>query len=207
MMRLDLADEQKERLYLFLSAMQKINGEIVDAVGPIAHKRNTLVICIVHITIIAVAGEFQHISGHPIILIPAPPFGRYGALFIIDARQPVCGKVPLAYITRSIARLIETLSQGFHAAERQRKAIDLAANLCGITACLQAGTRRAAHGLAGKGILITRSSRRQCVQIRRYIEPLAITAQSVPSLLVGKIKNNIWSLLHLSPLKIIYYAQ
>ena len=178
--------------------MQKINGEIVDAIGPIAHKWDTLVICVVHIAVIAVAGELQHIGGHPVIPVSAPALLGYGARFVIYTRGMIGGKMPFPHVGRSIARLVEALRQRFHAAERQRAAVDLAAHLGGVTSRLQAGTRRTAHRLAGKRIFIPRPVRRQCVQIRRYPQRLPVTAQRIPALLIGKIKNNIRSA-HICP--------
>ena len=74
----------------------------------------------------------------------------------------------------------------------KRDCIGKTAGFCGGQAGFQAGTRRAAYGLAGEGVLEPYTFGRQLIEAGRDRKRLAVTAKRIKTLLIGEGKDDVW---------------
>ena len=100
--------------------------------------------------------------------------------------------MPFSHIGGFVAGCIEAAGQGIFHVFRQDMVVGVAVYLCSVHPALQAGTGRAADRLAGESVLKAGSLRGKAVKVWGDGKPLAIAAQGVPALLVGKVKDDVW---------------
>ena len=103
--------------------------------------------------------------------------------------------MPFSHIGGFIARLVEIVRQVLDI-QGQLNAVGVAPGLGGILTALQAGPGRPTHWLAGKGVFKKGALLGQLVQIGAHRQALTVASQSIPPLLIGKIKHNIRTFLH-----------
>ena len=177
-------------LLLLHVAVDKVDGIVVDGVHPEAGEIVALHIPVKQIAVVTVGGPLQGISNHP-VLIAAPAFrrNRLGAVGTALAG----GQVPFAHIGGFVTGGVEPAGQGVLHAFRQDVMVGVAVYLCGVHPALQAGAGGAADRLAGKGVFKAGPLRGETVQVWRDGESLAVAAQGIPALLVGKVKDDVWS--------------
>lgn len=94
--------------------------------------------------------------------------------------------MPFSYVSRLIAGAVKIFRKRRNVL-RQGNTVRIAARFRCVHSGLQAGARRTAYRLAGETVFKQYAFIRQFHQIRRYL-----FVYGIPSLLIGKIKNNIF---------------
>ena len=185
----------KKRLFSLI-LFQKIQCKICDTVCPVSVKLTLLHIFIKDIPAIPVGGKFQEVCCPPVSTIAAPSLGRNRLCLIVHNWRcavilPLACQMPFAHIGSLISRLIQIICQCFHM-QGKRLRIAKTVDCCGILSCLKKRPAWPAHRLGCIGLLKKNALLCQRIQVRADIQLLTIASQRVVSLLVCKIKYNIW---------------
>ena len=190
---LNLGDGHEEGL-LFVVGLEESQGQVVDAVRPVALEVHPVVILVKHEAVVAVGGELQHVRRPPIAGVATPQLLGDGGDGVVDDGRffqlAVAGQVPLADISGLIARLLDIAAQGLDMGG-EHEVVAEAARLGGPFAGLEQGAAGAAHRLGGEGVVKFDALPGQLVQIGGDIQGLAEAAAGIPALLVGKVKDDV----------------
>ena len=190
---LDLGDGHEEGFFAVI-LVEELQGQVVDAVGPVALEVDAPVVFVKDEAVVAVRGELQHIGGAPEAGVAPPQLAGDGGDGVVDGggllQLPVAGQVPLADVGGLIARLLNIVAQGLYPGG-QHDVVAEAAGLGGPLARLEQGPAGAAHRLGGKGVVKLDPLPGQPVQVGRDVQGLAEAATGVPALLVGKVENDV----------------
>ena len=170
--------------------MQVVYREIVYAVGAVADEFTPPHIAVIYIAVVAVRSELEHIGSHPVV-ITAAVFGRNRLGLVVDAFGFVRCEMPFADIRGVVAGGIEQVGETIVTACRQLDVVSKAAGASRVPAALQAGARRTADRLTGERVRVSCPLGGDRVEVRCDRQPLTVAAESVPTLLVGEVKDDI----------------
>ncbi len=165
--------------------LQKLKGEIRDAVRAVAPEVHPVHVLVKHVAPLPVGGELQHVRGPPEAAVAAPVGGGDGRHRVVHylAGPVVAGQVPFADVGGLIARPLQGAGQG-RGIQGQRDAVAVAARGGGILPGLEDRPAGPAHRLGGEGLLKQQPLCRQGVQAGGHLQRLAIGAAGVRPLLV-----------------------
>ena len=196
-MRFDMGNHQ-EKWFLIFILLNIAHRVIRQTVGPVSGKLQLISVLVKDISAVSVGGEFQHIGRHPVVVVTAAPLGRHRNRLIMVLIFIGC-QMPFPHVSYPVSGFPQIFSQRLLAG-RQGNRIAVAAGLCRIQSRLEHGSGRSADWLGRKSIgKIHRVPAGKLIQPGRYGKRLAVAAQRIRPLLVGKEKYNVLSLFHKLP--------
>ena len=152
---LDLRDGHKEGLFPVIG-IKEAQGQIVDAVRPVALEVHPVVVLVEHEAVVPVGGELQHVRRPPVSGIPSPQLLGDGCDGVVDGGRlfqlTITGQVPFSDIGGLVARLLDVAAQGLDVG-REHDVVAETARLGGPLARLEQGAAGTAHRLGGKGVV------------------------------------------------------
>ena len=202
--RFNMGDGHEEGL-LPPVLLQKFQREVRDAVYTVSREINAVVVLVKHKAVVAVAGEFQNVTGAPKAGIAAPQLPGDGGDGMVDGgllfQLAVGRQVPLADVGCFVTGLLHIRPQRLYIG-REHDIIAEAADIRRPFAGLEHGAAGAADGLRGEGQVKPGAFRSQLIQNRRNGKLLTVAAAGIRPLLVGKVQQNVLLFHIISPFSV-----
>jgi len=187
---LNVGQEQEKGFFVVGAAgVQECECVVGDSVGTVAGKRALLPVGVEEVAAHAVRREFEDVGSDPPAVITAAQFRRDGLCFVIGLASGG-RQVPFAHVGDIVTGCAQPPGQGrdpLGQGDAVAKTTGSGRNQAG----LQHSPGRTADRLVGVGVLEVYPGARQGVQCRGHRQGLAVAAECVVTLLVGKIDQDV----------------